>query len=116
VAIILVAVKRYFGFEIDPANIIGAAVLLIGYFKANELVTVVRDANGLPSGFRLNSRKFIFTIVAFVFVVIDAAFGLNLSMETIMAIVAAVTGYNYLEANKDAKTAEAEGADARQTY
>ncbi|GIO13527.1 hypothetical protein J19TS2_30820 [Cohnella xylanilytica] len=114
--VLAAAVSKYFGFDIDPANILGAVVLLIGYFKAHELVTVVRDANGLPSGFRINSRKTIFTAVAFAFVVADVAFGWNLSMETILAVVAGVTGYNYLESNKDAKAAEAEGADARQSH
>lgn len=115
-AVIIVAINRYFGFEIDPANIIGAAVLLIGYFKSQELVTVVRDANGLPSGFRLNSRKLIFTMVAFLFVVVDELFKLGLPTDIIMIVAAAVTGANYLEAKKDVKQAEAEGADARQLY
>lgn len=114
--VLAVAVSRYFGFEIDPANILAAVVLLIGFIKAHELVTVVRDANGLPSGFRLNSRKTIFTLVAFAGVVADTAFKFNLPMELILTVAAAVTGYNYLEATKDAKLAEAEGAEARQTY
>lgn len=116
IGVLLVAVNRYFGFEIDPANILGAAVLLIGYFKANELVTVTRDANGLPSGFRFNSRKTIFTAVGFLFVIADTALGWDMTMETILPVVAAITGYNYLEANRDAKEAEAEGESGRQTY
>ena len=115
-AVIIAAVNRYFGFEIDPANLIAAAVLLIGYFKAQELVTVVRDANGLPSGFRLNSRKLIFTMVAFLCVVLDELFKLGLSTEILLAVAAGVTGVNYLEANKDVKQAEAEAEEARQTY
>jgi hypothetical protein len=115
-AVIIAAVNRYFGFEIDPANLIAAAVLLIGYFKSQELVTVVRDANGLPSGFRLNSRKLIFTAVAFLCVVLDELFKLGLSTEILLAVAAGVTGANYLEANKDVKQAEAEGADARNLY
>lgn len=115
-AVILIAVQRYFGFEIDPANLIAAAVLIVGYFKSQEIVIVVRDANGLPSGFRLNSRKLIFTLVAFLFVVFDEIFKFGLPTEILLTIAAAVTGANYLEANKDVKQAEAEGADARQTY
>lgn len=116
VGVLLAAVNRYFGFEIDPANILGAAVLLIGYFKANELVIVTRDAKGLPSGFRVNSRKTIFTSVGFLFVAADVALGWNLTMDTILTVVAAITGYNYLEANRDVKEAEAEGDEARQMY
>jgi len=114
--ILAASVNRYFGFDIDPANILAVAVLLLGFFKAHELVTVVRDANGLPSSFRINSRKTIFTAIAFALVVADQAFKLNLSMELILAATAAVTGYNYIEATKDVKSAEAEGEDARQMY
>ncbi|QHT60676.1 hypothetical protein GXP70_12480 [Paenibacillus lycopersici] len=110
------AVSRYFGVEIDPANILAAAILLLGYFKAHEYVTVVRGANGLPTGFSVNSRKFIFTAIAFGLIVADELLKLNLSNELIITITAAVTGYNYTEGTKDAKQAEQEGADARQTH
>jgi hypothetical protein len=114
--VLVAAANQYFGIQIDPANILGAAVLLLGYFKSHELITVVRDANGLPSSFRINSRKFIFTAVAFSIVVVNVAMKWDLPQDVILAIAGAVTGYNYLEAQKDAKTAEAEGADARQTF
>lgn len=114
--ILATATTRYFGIEIDPANILAAAILLLGYFKAHEYVTVVRDANGLPTSFRMNSRKFIFTLVAFILIAADIALKLNLGTELIFTITAGVTGYNYAEGKKDAKTAEAEGADARQSF
>jgi hypothetical protein len=114
--VIAAAVSKYFGFEIDPANILGAVVLLVGYIKAHELVTVTRDANGLPSGFRVNSRKTIFTAVGFAVMVANVAFGWNLSLELILTLSAGITGYNYFEATKDVKAAEAEAADAKQTY
>jgi len=110
------AVSRFFGFEIDPANILAWAFLLLGYIKAHALVVVVRYANGLPYGFRINSRKTIFTLVAFLFVVCDVAFDLQLPTEIILTVAAAVTGYNYMEAQKDAREAEAEAAEARQSH
>lgn len=116
VGVLVTAANKYFGLEIDPANIFGAMVLLVGYFKAHEIVTVTRDANGLPTGFRFNSRKTIFTLVGFAFMVANVAFGWGLSLDAILPMVAGITGYNYLEANKDVKAAEAEGADARQTH
>jgi hypothetical protein len=114
--VIAAAVSKYFGIDIDPANILGAVVLLVGYIKSHELVTVTRDANGLPSGFRVNSRKTIFTAVGFAVMVANVAFGWNLSLELILTLSAGITGYNYLEATKDVKAAEAEAADAKQTY
>jgi hypothetical protein len=110
------AATRFFGIEIDPANILAAAILLLGYFKAHEYVTVVRDANGLPTSFRMNSRKFIFTAVAFGLIVADELLKLNMGNELILSITTVVTGYNFAEGRKDAKAAEAEGEEARQTY
>ena len=113
---IVAAFSRYFGIEIDPSNILAAVILLLGYFKAHEYVTVVRDANGLPTGFRVNSRKLIFTGVAFLLIVADEVLKLNLGNELIFTITAAVTGYNYAEGQRDAKAAEAEGEEAKQMY
>lgn len=108
--------NQLLGLDIDPTNIVAAAVLLLGYFKAHEYVTVVRDANGLPTGYKLNSRKLIFTAIAFAFVVLDAIYKLGASIESIVALTTIITGYNWTEAKKDVKTAEAEGADARQAH
>ncbi|CAI6073914.1 hypothetical protein COHCIP112018_02405 [Cohnella sp. JJ-181] len=114
--VLVTAANRLFDLELDPTNIIAAAVLLLGYFKAHEYVTVVRDANGLPTGYKLNSRKLIFTAVAFAIIVVDTIYKLGLSMEIVLTLAGVATGYNYLEAKKDVKTAEAEGADARQAH
>ncbi|AZN43352.1 hypothetical protein [Paenibacillus albus] len=110
------ATTRYFGVEIDPANILAAAILLLGYFKANEYVTVVRGGNGLPTGFNVNSRKLIFTLIAFGLIVADEMLKLKLGNELIFTITAAVTGFNYAESKKDAKQAEQESMDARQMH
>lgn len=114
--VLIAAANKYFGFEIDPANILAAVVLLVGYIKSHELVSVVRDANGLPSKIKINSRKTIFTAVAFACVVADALLKLNLPMDLLLTVAAAVTGYNYLESTKDAKAAEAEGTEAKQSH
>jgi hypothetical protein len=111
-----VALARFLGTEIDPANIVAIIIILLGYFKADEYVTIVRDANGLPMSFRVNSRKFIFTAVAFGLILADIALNLNLSNELIFTITAAVTGYNFAEGKKDAKEAEHEVEEARQTH
>lgn len=109
IGVLTAAITRYLNIDIDPANIIAGTILLLGYFKANEFVTIVRDANGLPTNFRLNSRKFIFTFVAFLIVVVDEVFAqISIPMEFILAIAGTVTGYNYAEAKKDAKQAEKE--------
>lgn len=114
--VLAAALARFLGVDIDPANLVAIVVLLLGYFKANEFVTIVRDANGLPVSFRANSRKFIFTAVAFALIAADIALQLNLGNELIFAVTAAVTGYNYAEARKDAKEAEHEAEESRQTY
>ncbi|MGK9250824.1 hypothetical protein [Paenibacillus humicus] len=110
------AATRFFGVEIDVTNIAAAAIILLGYFKAHEYVTVVRGANGLPVGFKANSRKFIFTIVAFGLIAADELFKLGLGNELIFTLTAAVTGYNLVEGKKDAKQAEQEGTDASQSF
>lgn len=110
------AATRLLGVEIDLTNLAAAALVLLGYFKAHEYVTVVRGANGLPIGFKANSRKLIFTLVAFGLIVADELFKLQLGNELIFTLTAAVTGYNLVEGKKDAKEAEQEGAEARQTY
>ncbi|OXM17312.1 hypothetical protein [Paenibacillus herberti] len=107
---------RLFGVEIDLTNLAAATLVLLGYFKANEYVTVVRGANGLPIGFKANSRKFIFTLVAFGLIIADELFKLQLGNELIFTLTAAVTGYNLVEGKKDAKEAEQEASDARQTF
>lgn len=102
--------------NVSPANILAAVILLLGYFKAQEFVTVVRDANGLPNDFRVNSRKLIFTVVAFGLIMADIGFQLNMGNELIFSLTAAVTGYNYAEGKKDAKEAEQEAEEGRQFH
>jgi len=114
--ILAAALARLLDVEIEPANFVAAVVVLAGYFKAHEFITIVRDANGLPVSFRVNSRKFIFTAVAFGLIVADIALGLNLGNELIFAITAAVTGYNFVEARKDVAEAEHEADEARQLH
>lgn len=109
--IITAAITRYFNVEIDPTNIIAAALILFSYFKAHEYVTIVRDANGLPSGFKINSRKFIFTAVAFAIVVADELMtSIEIPIDVILLMAGSITGFNFVEAKKDAKQAEVEGA------
>ncbi|QJC52892.1 hypothetical protein HGI30_15840 [Paenibacillus albicereus] len=110
------AATRLLGVEIDLTNLAAATLVLLGYLKANEYVTVVRGANGLPIGFKANSRKLVFTLTAFGLIVADELFKLQLGNELIFTLTAAVTGYNLVEGKKDAKEAEQEGAEARQTY
>jgi hypothetical protein len=114
--ILAAALARMLGVEIEPTNFVAAVVVLAGYFKAHEFITIVRDANGLPVSFRVNSRKFIFTSVAFALIVADIVLELNLGNELIFAITAAVTGYNFVEARKDAAEAEHEADEARQIH
>lgn len=106
VGFIALVLNRLFELDLDPTNIGGSFIMLLSFIKSYELIYVARNAQGLPTTIKWNSRKLIFTIGAILIMAADQWFQLGMTKEMVFTIIATITGYNLYEGKKDAEEAK----------
>lgn len=106
--VLITAANEYFGWTLDTANVGAFFFMLFTFFKQQEIIKIVRYANGLPVAFKINSTKLVFTVLGVLIVALDQVKGMGLGLPEIITIAGFVSGYNIKEGNEDVKKSEAE--------